>query len=630
MEKYNGQAIVKFDGSNGNAAVGVEVTVINNSTGAPAILYKDNDTSGTTLSNPLTTNPNGRYSFFAQNGNYTISFNSGDPDIIATLFDPASGLGGLSAINFKTVLDAKGGISSGGKLVSLQINDVIMIEERDARFAVVDSSTVTANDMDIISSLSTSISYQLLNPSGNLRQLGLKSGLTANPFISKSFELSNKAILNPNSFDVNLSSSVNIPEGCHLDLGGNDCVKNVGFSESSIGTIFTHTGDGGVVERVGMSGISSDQWLIGYSSSDNCTEVSCTTGRGLGNLIKLQSERNNNNSFSLSSAALFGKVVTEKTIKAKVDSTAGGAVDFRRVRFFPSYARITAIKVTDLGGSPDFYFDLAMREGASFSYPFIRARSSSDISDVVNIDWLYDSSDDLLSFTIRDYNGTSGEFEVEISYVNEFFASESVVWAWQSELDFLRPHAYGSTSKTEAIRSPEYRSYITGTGLDVRVASTGRNKDANYNLPNVTMPTPAGTQDLTEPSEIKFYFRLGGAEALSVGATHAVFRLYQSNRQIKCTVINGFLAQAPDWAPETHLATALQDDIEVDWAAHSDRDNPIELLIPLDHKTMQKASAQSEKNDFNYYYLTFFANLPGHVAIEWGDVWEWDFRFIRQ
>ena len=48
MEKYNGQAIVKFDGSNGNAAVGVEVTVINNSTGAPAILYKDNYTSGTT------------------------------------------------------------------------------------------------------------------------------------------------------------------------------------------------------------------------------------------------------------------------------------------------------------------------------------------------------------------------------------------------------------------------------------------------------------------------------------------------------------------------------------------------------------------------------------------------------
>ena len=90
MEKYNGQAIVKFDGSNGNAAVGVEVTVINNSTGAAAILYQDNDASGTTLANPLTTDSNGRYSFFAQNGNYTISFNSGDPSITVSLFDPSS------------------------------------------------------------------------------------------------------------------------------------------------------------------------------------------------------------------------------------------------------------------------------------------------------------------------------------------------------------------------------------------------------------------------------------------------------------------------------------------------------------------------------------------------------------
>lgn len=465
----------------------------------------------------------------------------------------------------------------------------------------------------------------------DIRRFGAAAGEPCNDAIYAAISKTGAASIEPNAFDVELNSPINVPTNSVVDFKGANIAKSAGFTPNSDETLFNHTGNNGKVLNVSFEAVGASERLIGYQPGVNgCIEDGCSTGRGNANIIKFQGTQNTNVSRTLESGLSLGNAVQVKTIKAKLVSSGSGTNDFRRIRYFPSYASIQSIKVTDTGGSPDFYFELAMREGAGFTYPYTRARDTSNIDVGVNIDWIYDSSDDLLSFSIMDYNVGGSTFEIEITYTNSFFASLSSVWSWQSELDFLRPHEYGAASRADAIRSPEYRSYISGGGLDVRVATAARAADANYNLPNVTIPTPAGVQDTANSSELKFYFRLSAGAAMSAGATHALFRLYQSNRQIKCTIINGFLAQAPDWVAEDHLAVAFQPDIEVDWPIQVDRDNPQELLIPLDKKMLQQASQQAEKNDFEYYYLTFFANLPSHVAIEWGDVWEWDFQFIKQ
>lgn len=465
----------------------------------------------------------------------------------------------------------------------------------------------------------------------DIRRFGASAGQPCNDSIYAAISKTGIASIEPNAFDVELDSPINVPSNSVVNFKGANIAKSLGFVPNSDKTLFNHAGDNGKVLNVSYPDVAADERLIGYQGGANgCVEDGCSTGRGNSNLIKFQSGQNTNISRTLESYSMLGNTYSEKTIKVIVDAASGGAPEFRRSRFFPSYCKIKSIKVTDLNGSPDFDFELSMRDGAGFSSPFSRARDSSNISVQVDIDWLYDSSDDILSFVIGNYKGSASKFEVEISYVNGMFGSLSSVWSYQSELDFLRPHEYGAATKAEAIRSPEYRSHIDGVGLDVATAIPSRAIDDNYNLPSVTMPTPAGVQDTSQSSEIKFYFKVSAGDAISSGATHALFRLYQSNRQIKCTVINGFLAQAPDWVTESHLAVSFQPDIEIDWPIQSDRDNPQELLIPLDKKMLQQASQQAERNDFEYYYLTFFANLPSHVAIEWGDIWEWDFQFIKQ
>jgi hypothetical protein len=68
----------------GNSQSSVQVT-IKDSTGAVATIYSDDGV--TTQSNPLTTDSSGRFSFYAANGNYTISA-SGADDVVVPMFDP--------------------------------------------------------------------------------------------------------------------------------------------------------------------------------------------------------------------------------------------------------------------------------------------------------------------------------------------------------------------------------------------------------------------------------------------------------------------------------------------------------------------------------------------------------------
>lgn len=88
MQKFNGSLIRQFPSLvSGNAAAGVEVTVLD-STSAVATLYEFDDVTGAQLPNPLTTSATGFYSFYAENGNYTLQFNSPQfPDLEIQLND---------------------------------------------------------------------------------------------------------------------------------------------------------------------------------------------------------------------------------------------------------------------------------------------------------------------------------------------------------------------------------------------------------------------------------------------------------------------------------------------------------------------------------------------------------------
>jgi hypothetical protein len=201
---------------------------------------------------------------------------------------------------------------------------------------------------------------------------------------------------------------------------------------------------------------------------------------------------------------------------------------------------------------------------------------------------------------------------------------------YSSPNDFLKPHRSNASTHAEGIRGVEYRSYVVGSGLNVSNAAAVRRSDANYNWPSITVPTPGGVRDTSQTTELKFYFNYSAAQALRDGATLLRVRLQQTPA-IKCTVLNGWLSQAYDNAPTPHLSTlGFQPDIEVDFPAAGVDDNDAQiLLIPLDRKAMQQGAIQNQQYDFNFFYLTFFQNLPGHLPIEWGDQWSFMVDFIR-
>jgi hypothetical protein len=88
MEKYNGSLIRKFPGNvSGNAYVGASITVYIAGTSGKAILYAANDVGGAQLDNPLTSDDNGNYSFYAVNGRYRLEFGTGQPDLEVLLLD---------------------------------------------------------------------------------------------------------------------------------------------------------------------------------------------------------------------------------------------------------------------------------------------------------------------------------------------------------------------------------------------------------------------------------------------------------------------------------------------------------------------------------------------------------------
>lgn len=556
--------------------------------------------------------------------NITAGFGDGDIDdeINNALINDLS-----QAYEFPTVAAFK---SSG---IEFPDGKVINLLDRKSEYTKI-SGVGAGNDMDLIASSTVSQSISISDYDGDIEKLGAISGLILNAIIERSLVISDRATLKENSFDVLVSAPFEVAAGKTINFGSNSMLRDISFTANSLDVMFNHVGDGSVIKNVEYDDITSTGRLIGYSSgANNCIEDNCGTGRGNAYLIRFEGVENNNYSKTLANAA-NGNVlplITGKRMTAIYDADAG-TLAFNRVRHMPSRCTITHLKVTDLNGSPNFYFDLAMRDGlgATFGFPFTSTPfGTGDIDLPVQIDWFYASFDDILSFNLRNDKGAPTQFEIEIFYSDGISGRDDIAWTYQSTYDFNRPHDYGSTSIAEAVRSPEYRSTIDGVGLDVQGATTSKSAVAGYGYPETTIPTPAGIQDLTATSELKFYFHFSAGMALSSGATHIRFRLYQQTRQIKCTCINGFLSQKPDWsAGAPHLAVSFQPDLEVNMIG-SARDNPQEVLIPLDRKAMFNAVNEEFEQDLKYFYLTFFQNLPGHTPIEWGDVWEWECDFIR-
>lgn len=92
MQKYT-DLVLGLNGQTLVPVVGASVTVLNYPSGATATIYSDNGV--TQAANPLTTDPNGRFSFYAANGRYslqvtyqTVTYSIQD---IPLLDDPANG-----------------------------------------------------------------------------------------------------------------------------------------------------------------------------------------------------------------------------------------------------------------------------------------------------------------------------------------------------------------------------------------------------------------------------------------------------------------------------------------------------------------------------------------------------------
>lgn len=88
MRYFEGYTIAKFDdGTTGNVIAAASVEVRKVSDNSLATLYSTDNTGGATLSNPLTTNSNGKYAFYAVNDRYKITASKSGVSIVDASLD---------------------------------------------------------------------------------------------------------------------------------------------------------------------------------------------------------------------------------------------------------------------------------------------------------------------------------------------------------------------------------------------------------------------------------------------------------------------------------------------------------------------------------------------------------------
>jgi hypothetical protein len=122
MRKYNGSIVIKFDtDATGNAGSGKNVTVYNTGTIVKVNLFEDDGT--TPLSNPVTSDNDGNYSFNVADGIYDLVIDEGLPsEFKETKVQIFDNIGGVSNSNFTTVANiASGAFTNFGTV--LQVTD---------------------------------------------------------------------------------------------------------------------------------------------------------------------------------------------------------------------------------------------------------------------------------------------------------------------------------------------------------------------------------------------------------------------------------------------------------------------------------------------------------------------------
>ncbi|WP_062570623.1 hypothetical protein [Pseudoalteromonas arabiensis] len=430
-----------------------------------------------------------------------------------------------------------------------------------------------------------------------------------------------------------ISRPLNIPLDGKVDLNLCKLGKTDSFISNNVNTIIQFTGSNGVVAGIdGSDVVAANEKLIGFNKGiKNCRERNCRVP--LSRFLRNEGVLNDNVSETLNSLVpQYGENSRSRTKKVKMQidtSKTGGSGDFRRVRYIPSIMRLTHVKVTDTSGSPDFSFEVIATQG-DLRAIYSKARGGSNIDQAIDLDYIHEDFDDVLQLRLISYGAVGTTFDIELTYEYEQRCNEQVAWFYSSEHDFLKPHKSNALTHALGVRGAEYRCYINGL-LKVTNITPLRKKNANHNWPYVTVPVLAGTRDASKTTELKFYLNYSAAQALRDGVTHLKVRL-QDAPAIKCTVINGWLSQAYDDAPNVHLSTlGEQPSIEVDISQTSiDESQGYILMIPLDRKAMQQGALQMQANDFNFFYLTFYQNLTEHLPIEWNDEWSFQFEFIRQ
>lgn len=144
MQKFNGSLIRQFPSSvTGNAAAGVQVTVKIAGGNTLAALYATDNIAGATLSNPLTTDSKGFYSFYATDGKYTLEFNNGYPSLAVQLIDAVGLVGEFNSaiLNTGYVL-ADDGFTAGYTIT--QRNEILLFDGEWYRWDGVLPKTVPA------------------------------------------------------------------------------------------------------------------------------------------------------------------------------------------------------------------------------------------------------------------------------------------------------------------------------------------------------------------------------------------------------------------------------------------------------------------------------------------------------
>lgn len=91
MMEVSGTLLVQYDDpASGNASAFTEITVYKvdaNGNKTLAKLYTEDDVARPTRDNPFLTNARGRYSFFVENGIYSVEWNNGLSSILVQAFD---------------------------------------------------------------------------------------------------------------------------------------------------------------------------------------------------------------------------------------------------------------------------------------------------------------------------------------------------------------------------------------------------------------------------------------------------------------------------------------------------------------------------------------------------------------